>query len=162
MDGDPAVEPVIDGFSRVLPLPYRVALIIVLGTPPTLLTPFHQLTATPRHMGMGSQPPLPDPHKNRRPIPNPLPGPRLPTPPPAPSLLLPDRNLPLHPTCPLPVPFLEPHARLAERHRRLGNHTKPLPAHPRNNLRRAAPVRLAHRPLPHVSHTQEDIHRWYR
>lgn len=32
MDGDPAVEPEIDGFSRVLPLPYRVALIIVLGT----------------------------------------------------------------------------------------------------------------------------------
>jgi len=31
MDGDPAVEPNIDGFSRVLPLPYRVALIIVLG-----------------------------------------------------------------------------------------------------------------------------------
>ncbi|KAF1360182.1 EXS-domain-containing protein [Lizonia empirigonia] len=31
MDGDPAVEPVLDGFSRVLPLPYRVALIIVLG-----------------------------------------------------------------------------------------------------------------------------------
>ena len=32
MDGDPSVEPEIDGFSRVLPLPYRVALIIVLGT----------------------------------------------------------------------------------------------------------------------------------
>lgn len=31
MDGDPAVEPTLDGFSRVLPLPYRVALIIVLG-----------------------------------------------------------------------------------------------------------------------------------
>jgi hypothetical protein len=32
MDGDPAVEPQLDGFSRILPLPYRVALIIVLGT----------------------------------------------------------------------------------------------------------------------------------
>ncbi|OCK75967.1 EXS-domain-containing protein [Lepidopterella palustris CBS 459.81] len=31
MDGDPAVEPELDAFSRVLPLPYRVALIIVLG-----------------------------------------------------------------------------------------------------------------------------------
>jgi hypothetical protein len=31
MNGDPAVDPVIDGFSRVLPLPYRVSLIIVLG-----------------------------------------------------------------------------------------------------------------------------------
>jgi hypothetical protein len=32
MNGDPAVEPELDGFSRILPLPYRVALIIVLGT----------------------------------------------------------------------------------------------------------------------------------
>jgi hypothetical protein len=32
MDGDPAVEPELDGFSRVLPLPYRVSLIIVMGT----------------------------------------------------------------------------------------------------------------------------------
>lgn len=31
MDGDPEVEPELDGFSRVLPLPYRVSLIIVLG-----------------------------------------------------------------------------------------------------------------------------------
>lgn len=31
MDGDPAVKPELDSFSRLLPLPYRVALIIVLG-----------------------------------------------------------------------------------------------------------------------------------
>lgn len=31
MAGDPAVEPELDGFSRILPLPYRVALIIVMG-----------------------------------------------------------------------------------------------------------------------------------
>ncbi|KAF2262531.1 EXS-domain-containing protein [Lojkania enalia] len=31
MDGDPAVDSQLDGFSRVLPLPYRVALIIVMG-----------------------------------------------------------------------------------------------------------------------------------
>lgn len=31
MDGDPAVEPEIDSFSRVLPLPYRVAIIVVFG-----------------------------------------------------------------------------------------------------------------------------------
>ncbi|KAI9674460.1 MAG: protein-ER retention protein [Caeruleum heppii] len=31
MDGDPAVEPELDAFSLVLPLPYRVSLIIVLG-----------------------------------------------------------------------------------------------------------------------------------
>ena len=32
MDGDPAVEPELDSFSLTLPLPYRVALIVVLGT----------------------------------------------------------------------------------------------------------------------------------
>ncbi|KIX09545.1 uncharacterized protein Z518_00625 [Rhinocladiella mackenziei CBS 650.93] len=31
MDGDPAVEPEVDSFSLVLPLPYRVAIIIVFG-----------------------------------------------------------------------------------------------------------------------------------
>ena len=32
MDGDPAVEPELDTFSLLLPLPYRIAVIIVLGT----------------------------------------------------------------------------------------------------------------------------------
>ena len=32
MDGHAAVDVDMDGFSRILPLPYRVALIIVLGT----------------------------------------------------------------------------------------------------------------------------------
>lgn len=31
MDGDPAVEPELDTFSLVLPLPYRIAVIFVLG-----------------------------------------------------------------------------------------------------------------------------------
>lgn len=31
MDGDPAVEPELDGFSLILPLPYRVAIIFVAG-----------------------------------------------------------------------------------------------------------------------------------
>jgi len=31
MDRDPNVEPELDTFSRVLPLPYRIAVIIVLG-----------------------------------------------------------------------------------------------------------------------------------
>lgn len=31
MEGDPAVEPQLDSFSLTLPLPYRVALIVVLG-----------------------------------------------------------------------------------------------------------------------------------
>ena len=32
MDGDPAVEPALDTFSLILPLPYRIAVIVVLGT----------------------------------------------------------------------------------------------------------------------------------
>ena len=31
MDGDPTVEPDLDAFSLFLPLPYRVAIIILLG-----------------------------------------------------------------------------------------------------------------------------------
>ena len=31
MDGDPAVEPEVDLFSLVLPLPYRIAIILVFG-----------------------------------------------------------------------------------------------------------------------------------
>jgi hypothetical protein len=31
MDGDPAVEPELDSFSLTIPLPYRVALTVVLG-----------------------------------------------------------------------------------------------------------------------------------
>ena len=31
MDGDPAVEPELDAFSLVLPLPYRVAIVFVAG-----------------------------------------------------------------------------------------------------------------------------------
>jgi hypothetical protein len=31
MDGDPAVEPELDTVSLILPLPYRIAVIVVLG-----------------------------------------------------------------------------------------------------------------------------------
>lgn len=31
MDGDPAVEPELDNFSLILPLPYRIGVIFVLG-----------------------------------------------------------------------------------------------------------------------------------
>ena len=31
MDGDPAIEPYLDTFSLILPLPYRIAVIFVLG-----------------------------------------------------------------------------------------------------------------------------------
>ena len=34
MDGDPAVEPELDSFSLVLPLPYRIAIILVAGILP--------------------------------------------------------------------------------------------------------------------------------
>jgi hypothetical protein len=41
MDGDVAVEPEVDSFSRVLPLPYRVAIIIVLGAHAVLCRTTH-------------------------------------------------------------------------------------------------------------------------
>jgi hypothetical protein len=56
MDGDPAVEPELDGFSRLLPLPYRVALIIVMGTFTLLPIPHRSnsgLTRAHRNLGMG-------------------------------------------------------------------------------------------------------------
>ena len=31
MDGDPSVEPTLDTFSLILPLPYRIGVIFVLG-----------------------------------------------------------------------------------------------------------------------------------
>ena len=31
MEADPTVEPELDGFSLILPLPYRIAVIFVLG-----------------------------------------------------------------------------------------------------------------------------------
>lgn len=34
MDGDPAVESELDAFSLFLPLPYRIAVIVVLGKAP--------------------------------------------------------------------------------------------------------------------------------
>lgn len=39
MDGDPAVEPELDTFSLILPLPYRVAVILVLGMADVNATP---------------------------------------------------------------------------------------------------------------------------
>lgn len=39
MDGDPAVEPELDTFSLILPLPYRVAVILVLGIANVTLPP---------------------------------------------------------------------------------------------------------------------------
>ena len=49
MDGDPSVEPELDSFSLYLPLPYRVALIIVLGMTPMLRSGFQQ---TNRSLGV--------------------------------------------------------------------------------------------------------------
>lgn len=48
MDGDPAVEPELDTFSLVLPLPYRAALILVLGTNPNF--PANLLCACGTHL----------------------------------------------------------------------------------------------------------------
>jgi hypothetical protein len=50
MDGDPAVESQLDTFSRILPLPYRVALIIVMGMPSF---PFTTITTDPASQAYG-------------------------------------------------------------------------------------------------------------
>ena len=46
MDKDPAVEPELDAFSRILPLPYRIAVILVLGESHSFLNPQCPLTYT--------------------------------------------------------------------------------------------------------------------
>ena len=46
MDGDPAVEPELDAFSLYLPLPYRVAFILVLGRMSSTLPHCHDLRLT--------------------------------------------------------------------------------------------------------------------
>ena len=129
MDGDPAVESELDGFSRVLPLPYRVALIIVLGMQTTAgLFGDLLLTFNRRHLGMGSQPPLslPDPH--RCPLTHSLSFALLAAPPPAPPLLLPHRDFSLHPARALAAPILDPYTRQPKRHCGLGNPAKPIPS----------------------------------
>jgi hypothetical protein len=52
MDGDPAVEPELDSFSLTLPLPYRVALVVVLGITPLLFLTDEILTVG-RRLGVG-------------------------------------------------------------------------------------------------------------
>jgi hypothetical protein len=163
MDGDPAVEPQLDGFSRILPLPYRVALIIVLGTSTVhpISSPLHLLTHH-RHLGMGPQPPLPLPHKNRRPLPHPLSVSLLTTPPSSPPLLLPHRNLPLHPARPLPPALLDYNPRLPPRHRKLADPTQSLPPRSGHRLHRAHTFRLTQRTQPHARDAQAHQHRRHR
>lgn len=52
MDGDPTVEPSLDSFSLFLPLPFRVAVIIVLGTP-LLYQTITIVLISNRSVGMG-------------------------------------------------------------------------------------------------------------
>jgi hypothetical protein len=70
MDGDPAVEPALDAFSRVLPLPYRVALIIVLGTVHSAIMSqswmlWTLLIILRRRLGLGREPPLSPSNQDR-------------------------------------------------------------------------------------------------
>lgn len=53
MDGDPGVESEVDPFSLFLPLPYRVAIILVSGRCAGQEGRAH-LADTIRHMGMGT------------------------------------------------------------------------------------------------------------
>ena len=64
MDGDPAVESEVDGFSRFLPLPYRVAIILVAGTRRPLNITAVRLTVS-RNLGLGCQLALPAPCQDR-------------------------------------------------------------------------------------------------
>jgi len=66
MDGDPAVEPELDTFSLYLPLPYRVAFVLVLGIYRPYygrpIVSFRSGVSTDnfrRHLGLGSEPSLP-------------------------------------------------------------------------------------------------------
>jgi hypothetical protein len=56
MDGDPAVEPELDTFSLFLPLPYRVAIVLVLGT--SLAEGLKFILTSGRRLGVGAQPTL--------------------------------------------------------------------------------------------------------
>jgi len=70
MDGDPAVEPELDTFSLFLPLPYRVAIVLVLGTS---LAEALKFVLTPgRRLGVGAQPTLSFNSQDRE-----LPNPRI-------------------------------------------------------------------------------------
>jgi len=64
MDGDVAVEPEVDSFSLILPLPYRVAIIIVLGMTIQGRSAEPFVLMRHRHMGLGTQPALPTPRED--------------------------------------------------------------------------------------------------
>ncbi|EFY85820.1 protein-ER retention protein (Erd1), putative [Metarhizium acridum CQMa 102] len=104
MDGDPAVEPELDAFSLVFPLPYRVGFIATLGQflvsrPERASESYKELnqTKTPSRLGMGPQPALLVPGQSRRPGVDTLPGPLLAAPHTAPLLDVPPRDRPLGP-----------------------------------------------------------------
>ena len=58
MDGDPAIEPELDNFSLVLPLPYRVAIVLVLGMSIYFVASEVLLTNL-RRLGLGLESTLP-------------------------------------------------------------------------------------------------------
>jgi hypothetical protein len=65
MDGDAGLESELDRFSRVLPLPYRVAIILVAGTTHERCG-FDWITKFGRRLGLGCQPSLFRFGQNRR------------------------------------------------------------------------------------------------
>jgi hypothetical protein len=114
-------------------------------------------------MGLGSQPPLPVTHKNRRPIPYPLPRSDFTTSSLAPPILLPHSDLPLHPARTLARPVLACHIRqFLSRHSKLADPTKSLSPCARNRLHRTHPVRLARRPQPNPRDPKAHKHRRHR
>ncbi len=57
MDGDPEVEKALGAFSKILPLPYRVAIILVTGKIRGCRG-VEEITESGRHLGLGNQPSL--------------------------------------------------------------------------------------------------------
>ena len=107
---------------------------------------------------MGPQSPLPLPHKNRRPISDPLSFALLPPPPRTSSLLLPHRDLPHHSPRILPFALLDTHERKPKGYCSLGNTTEPVPPRSSGGLHRSFTVRKPQWTFQDTSYFKTDKH----
>lgn len=127
MDGDPAIEPELDGFTRILPLPYRVAIIIVFGA--LLCIDILSAFTNPllRNLGLGPQPALPLPDQDRRPLSDPISISLVSTSSTAPPVYIPSRDLPQHPSSGLASLVLDYHSWRLKTHQVVGAPAEPIP-----------------------------------
>jgi hypothetical protein len=65
MDGDAGIEVEVDRFNRILPLPYRVAILLVAGKLYDFRA-FETNSELGRRLGLGREPSLPRPRPNCR------------------------------------------------------------------------------------------------